>query len=328
MNSPELYTHFRTQACSRQWCGFLRALAQEFAEVLAADDLALLMARIGCRFAGTHPIGTCATLDEVQAGVNRVWERMEWGYARFEEQADRVDKNLSGHTYGQGGYFSPQDYVDLGFPVHWSGRSAGRKVNWSVDASVGVQHFRSDDSTYFPTSAQLQQDAYAAASLAALLGLVDSYTAPVYAGQSKTGVSYNLAGAAGWQLAPAAVPGWAAYLQQQQRPRLQPVQHQPLRALRARPARRRPRPPTAGAGLAVRGRVGQGASRVATDLAAAGTCGQRPQALQQRLRPRRQHQCQAAALFRRPEARPHAARRDIRRLQAQRRYHAALHHPV
>ncbi len=202
MNSPELYTHFRTQACSRQWRGFLRALAQEFAEVLAADDLALLMARIGCRFAGTHLIGTCATLDEVQAGVNRVWERMEWGYARFEEQADRVDKNLSGHTYGQGGYFSPQDYVDLGFPVHWSGRSAGRKVNWSVDASVGVQHFRSDDSTYFPTSAQLQQDAYAAASLAALLGLVDSYTAPVYAGQSKTGVSYNLAGAAGWQLAP------------------------------------------------------------------------------------------------------------------------------
>ncbi|MBD7922605.1 cellulose synthase subunit BcsC-related outer membrane protein [Xanthomonas bonasiae] len=116
--------------------------------------------------------------------------------------AMQYDKNLSGYTYGQGGYFSPQDYVDLGFPVHWSGRSAGRKVNWSVDASVGVQHFRSDDSNYFPTSAQMQQDAYDAASLAALLGLVDTYTAPVYAGQSKTGVSYNVAGAAEWQLAP------------------------------------------------------------------------------------------------------------------------------
>ena len=116
--------------------------------------------------------------------------------------AMQYDKNLSGYTYGQGGYFSPQDYVDLGFPVHWSGRSSGRKVNWSVDASVGVQHFRSDDSPYFPTSAQMQQAAYDAASLAALLGLVDTYTAPVYAGQSKTGVSYNLAGAAEWQLAP------------------------------------------------------------------------------------------------------------------------------
>ncbi|UYB51667.1 cellulose synthase subunit BcsC-related outer membrane protein [Xanthomonas sp. AM6] len=116
--------------------------------------------------------------------------------------AMQYDKNLSGYTYGQGGYFSPQDYVDLGFPVHWSGRSSGRKVNWSVDASVGVQHFRSDDSPYFPTSAQMQQAAYDAASLAALLGLVDTYTAPVYAGQSKTGVSYNIAGAAEWQLAP------------------------------------------------------------------------------------------------------------------------------
>ncbi|WP_369940310.1 cellulose synthase subunit BcsC-related outer membrane protein [Xanthomonas medicagonis] len=116
--------------------------------------------------------------------------------------AMQYDKNLSGYTYGQGGYFSPQDYVDLGFPVHWSGRSSGRKVNWSVDASVGVQHFRSDDSPYFPTSAQMQQAAYDAAALAALLGVVDTYTAPVYAGQSKTGVSYNLAGAAEWQLAP------------------------------------------------------------------------------------------------------------------------------
>jgi tetratricopeptide (TPR) repeat protein len=116
--------------------------------------------------------------------------------------AMQYDKNLSGYTYGQGGYFSPQDYVDLGFPVHWSGRSSGRKVNWSVDASVGVQHFRSDDSPYFPTSAQMQQAAYDAAALAALLGVVDTYAAPVYAGQSKTGVSYNLAGAAEWQLAP------------------------------------------------------------------------------------------------------------------------------
>jgi cellulose synthase operon protein C len=116
--------------------------------------------------------------------------------------AMQYDKNLSGYTYGQGGYFSPQEYFDVGFPVHWSGRSSGRKVNWSLDASVGVQHFRSDDSNYFPTSAQMQQDAYDAASLASLLGLVETYTAPVYAGQSKTGVSYNVAGAAEWQLAP------------------------------------------------------------------------------------------------------------------------------
>jgi len=116
--------------------------------------------------------------------------------------AMQYDRNLSGFTYGQGGYFSPQDYFDLGFPVHWTGRSASQKVNWRVDASVGVQHFRTDDSPYFPTDPGLQQAAYDAASLAAMLGLTDKYVAPVYAGESKTGVSYNLSGAAEWQVAP------------------------------------------------------------------------------------------------------------------------------
>lgn len=116
--------------------------------------------------------------------------------------AMQYDKNLSGFTYGQGGYFSPQDYFDLGFPVHWTGRSSSQKVNWRLDASVGVQHFRTDDSPYFPTDPTLQQSAYDAASLAAMLGLTDRYVAPVYLGESKTGVSYNVSGAAEWQVAP------------------------------------------------------------------------------------------------------------------------------
>lgn len=116
--------------------------------------------------------------------------------------AMQYDKNLSGYTYGHGGYFSPQQYFDLGFPVHWSGRSAGQKVNWRVDASVGVQHFRTDATPYFPTDATLQQAAYDAASIAALLGLTSEYVVPVYDGQNRTGVSYNLSGAAEWQVAP------------------------------------------------------------------------------------------------------------------------------
>jgi len=116
--------------------------------------------------------------------------------------AMQYERNLSGFTYGHGGYFSPQDYVDLGFPVHWTGRSASQKVNWRVDASVGVQHFSTDAAPYFPTDPGLQQAAYDAASLAAMLGITDRYVAPVYAGESKTGVSYNLSGAAEWQVAP------------------------------------------------------------------------------------------------------------------------------
>ncbi|BBJ97818.1 cellulose synthase subunit C [Xanthomonas campestris pv. campestris] len=92
--------------------------------------------------------------------------------------------------------------MDLGFPVHWSGRSAGQTVNWKVDASIGVQHFTTEATPYFPTDPTLQQAAYDAASVAALLGLVNRYTDPVYAGESRTGVSYNLSGAAEWQVAP------------------------------------------------------------------------------------------------------------------------------
>lgn len=112
----------------------------------------------------------------------------------------QYDRNLSGFTYGHGGYFSPQRYVDVGFPVHWNGRNTRAGLTWQVDASVGVQHFEEDAADFFPTSAALQQAAYEAASMAALLGLVDAYSAPVYSGQTKTGVSYNLSAAAEWQL--------------------------------------------------------------------------------------------------------------------------------
>ncbi|WP_295930712.1 cellulose biosynthesis protein BcsD [uncultured Xanthomonas sp.] len=91
MSAHALQTHYRTHACSRQWRGFLRALAEEFAAELGAEDLALLMARIGRRFAAEHTVGACTTLQELEDAVNRVWDRLEWGYARFEEHADRVE---------------------------------------------------------------------------------------------------------------------------------------------------------------------------------------------------------------------------------------------
>ena len=114
--------------------------------------------------------------------------------------AMRHDRNLSGFTYGHGGYFSPQSYFDLGFPAHWNGRSASRRLAWQVDASVGVQHFKVDAAPYFPGNPELQAAAYEAASLAAMLGLTPEYIEPVYDGQTKTGVSYNLSAAAEWQL--------------------------------------------------------------------------------------------------------------------------------
>ncbi|SBV38075.1 Cellulose synthase operon protein C [uncultured Stenotrophomonas sp.] len=112
----------------------------------------------------------------------------------------QYERNLSGFTYGHGGYFSPQRYVDVSVPLHWNGRNATQRLAWQVDASVGVQNFKEDPADYFPLDPAMQQEAYDAASLAALLGLTRGYIEPVHAGQTKTGVSYNLSAAAEWQL--------------------------------------------------------------------------------------------------------------------------------
>ncbi|MDO5610374.1 MAG: cellulose synthase subunit BcsC-related outer membrane protein [Pseudomonadota bacterium] len=110
------------------------------------------------------------------------------------------DDNLSGFTFGHGGYFSPQSYYDLSVPVHWIGQSYDGNVKWQVDSSIGYQHFKSDAAPYFPTDPALQQAAYDAASLAATLGLIDRYVEPVYPELVKTGLSYNFGAAGEWRL--------------------------------------------------------------------------------------------------------------------------------
>ena len=69
------------------------------------------------------------------------------------------DKNLSGFSFGQGGYFSPQDYEALTFPIEYTGHSGP----WSYLASVavGIQHFNERASLVFPNnpSAQLALEA-------------------------------------------------------------------------------------------------------------------------------------------------------------------------
>ncbi|TCK38980.1 Tfp pilus assembly protein PilF [Paraburkholderia sp. BL8N3] len=102
------------------------------------------------------------------------------------------DKNLSYFTFGQGGYFSPQQYVILNFPVEYMGRVG--LFTYDLKGSIGVQHYREDSSDYFPTNSGFQQRA-------ANSGLTPDAGA-VYPGQSKTGVSYSLNATGEYQLAP------------------------------------------------------------------------------------------------------------------------------
>ncbi|RZI69800.1 MAG: tetratricopeptide repeat protein [Variovorax sp.] len=110
------------------------------------------------------------------------------------------DKNLSFFTYGHGGYFSPQRYVSVAFPVDWSGRS--NRLSWRVNASLGVQSFTQDEAPYFPTDNVRQNATYAAAGAAAGLNLTGTGFTGMYPSSTNTGLAYNFAGALEYQLAP------------------------------------------------------------------------------------------------------------------------------
>ena len=92
-------------------------------------------------------------------------------------------KNLSYYTYGQGGYFSPQDFVAVSLPVDWSKNYDDLKVK--VGGSVGYQSYSQDRSAYFPTDPekQAQLESYYNAGYA---------TEAYYSGGSKNGIGYNL----------------------------------------------------------------------------------------------------------------------------------------
>ncbi|EIF33522.1 Tfp pilus assembly protein PilF [Burkholderia sp. Ch1-1] len=120
----------------------------------------------------------------------------------------RYDKNLSYFTYGQGGYFSPQQYVILNLPVEWTGRNGA--FTYDVKGSIGVQHYRQDSSNYFPLNDGSNRQSSAAANAGFVGTGVDG--GAVYPGQSKTGVSYSLSAVGEYQLAPQLAFGATASL--------------------------------------------------------------------------------------------------------------------
>ncbi|WP_198651195.1 cellulose biosynthesis protein BcsC [Salinicola sp. CPA57] len=115
---------------------------------------------------------------QLQVGVNL-------GYMGF-------DKNLRYFTYGHGGYFSPQGYVSLAFPVSYQQRQD--KWTYRISAAPGFQSYQEDDADVFPEDGDSQSslDTLAAA------GLVGQSH---YDGESKSGFGVTLGGDVSYQLA-------------------------------------------------------------------------------------------------------------------------------
>lgn len=88
------------------------------------------------------------------------------------------DKNLSGYTLGQGGYYSPQQYWGTGFALIDRGRRGD--WSWEAQAGIGLSLSKTEDSPRYP--------------LASIVGNIDDRYA-VEKGSNSTGISYRLQGA-------------------------------------------------------------------------------------------------------------------------------------
>ncbi|MEA9389006.1 cellulose synthase subunit BcsC-related outer membrane protein [Acerihabitans sp. TG2] len=91
-------------------------------------------------------------------------------------------KNLSQFTLGQGGYFSPQDYISISLPVTWT--KTYEKLTLALNAALGFQSYNQDQSDYFPGHSTLQTRLENYAS-------TDDQITAVYKSSTKSGINYT-----------------------------------------------------------------------------------------------------------------------------------------
>jgi Tfp pilus assembly protein PilF len=109
------------------------------------------------------------------------------------------DKNLSYQSFGQGDYFSPQNYISVALPVDYTQKYDDWNLN--LGGSVGYQSYNDDRSAFFPGNSSLQ------AQMEALVAAGDTTTTAYYAAQSKNGISYNIHANGSYKINPSMLVG-------------------------------------------------------------------------------------------------------------------------
>lgn len=66
------------------------------------------------------------------------------------------DRDLSGYTLGQGGYYSPQQYLSFALPVIWRQRT--ENWSWELGGSVSWSHSRTDNERRYPVAHLVPND--------------------------------------------------------------------------------------------------------------------------------------------------------------------------
>lgn len=107
--------------------------------------------------------------NELKAGVNVSW--MDFSH------------NLSAYTFGQGGYFSPQNYVSVSLPLDFTSHQGDFSAK--LGGALGWQSYTQQKSAWFPSDATMQSQLEADVSR----GYANQAW---YPGSSQEGIGYNL----------------------------------------------------------------------------------------------------------------------------------------
>ncbi len=99
--------------------------------------------------------------------------------------------NRQHYTYGHGGYWSPQDYKSISFPLQWTGRF--HKLSYLFRGSGSYSISKQNSADFYPTDRALQLSAYDQP-------LPSGYDRPVYDGSSSTAFGYSLTGMLEYQV--------------------------------------------------------------------------------------------------------------------------------
>lgn len=97
------------------------------------------------------------------------------------------EKNLGEFSLGHGGYFSPQNFYSIAFPIEYTGESRSGKWNYTIGGAIGYQSYDKDAAPYFPTDGKLQQILEDEVSA----GLISS---AYYSAASESGIGGNIHG--------------------------------------------------------------------------------------------------------------------------------------
>ena len=128
-HTEAILAYYGDRQVSSQWRDLLRAMADEFDTQLGVPELRALMGRIGERFAAGKPLGPCATLDDLELALNRVWSALDWGWVEI------VD--LSGHLAVRH-YCAPLEAAFGAKAAIWaSAFLEGAYQRWFLDLGAG-----------------------------------------------------------------------------------------------------------------------------------------------------------------------------------------------